>query len=81
MGEQSGAFTGKVNNRASSGKTTDEIVHQWNQAHSEDMILLDFYGCQADGEPARTAIEEWLSSFQKASEFDISCNGNYNLFQ
>jgi hypothetical protein len=35
-----GAFTGKVNNGANIGKTTDEIVHLWNQAHPEDMIIF-----------------------------------------
>ena len=35
-----GAFTGKVSNNANIGKTTDEIVHIWNQAHPEDMIIF-----------------------------------------
>lgn len=25
----------------SAGKTTDEIVQMWNEAHPEDMIILD----------------------------------------
>jgi hypothetical protein len=33
-----GAFTGKVNNNANVGKTTDEIVYMWNQDHPDDMI-------------------------------------------
>ena len=33
-----GAFTGKVNNNANVGKTTDEIVFMWNQDHPDDMI-------------------------------------------
>ena len=35
-----GAFTGKVNNSANIGKTTDEIVYLWNQDHPEDMIVF-----------------------------------------
>jgi hypothetical protein len=35
-----GAFTGKINNNANIGKTTDEIVYLWNQAHPEDMIIF-----------------------------------------
>jgi hypothetical protein len=35
-----GAFTGKVNNSANIGKTTDEIVYMWNQDHPEDMIIF-----------------------------------------
>jgi hypothetical protein len=33
-----GAFTGKVNDGANIGKTTDEIVYMWNEEHPEDMI-------------------------------------------
>ncbi|HLO18779.1 MAG TPA: hypothetical protein VK206_28365 [Anaerolineales bacterium] len=33
-----GAFTGKVDNSANIGKTTDEIVYLWNQDHPDDMI-------------------------------------------
>ena len=36
-----GAFTGKVNNNFNIGKTTQEIVDQWNEAHPEDTIILD----------------------------------------
>ena len=36
-----GAFTGKVNNSANVGKTTEEIVYMWNEEHPEDMILSD----------------------------------------
>ena len=35
-----GAFTGKVTNNGNIGKTTDEIVHIWNQAHPDDMIIF-----------------------------------------
>jgi hypothetical protein len=35
-----GAFTGKVTNSANIGKTTDEIVHMWNQDHPADMIIF-----------------------------------------
>jgi hypothetical protein len=35
-----GAFSGKVTNSANVGKTTDEIVHIWNQEHPEDMIIF-----------------------------------------
>ena len=35
-----GAFTGKVNNSGNIGKPTYEIVHLWNQAHPEDMIIF-----------------------------------------
>ena len=35
-----GAFTGKVTNNGNIGKTTGEIVHIWNQAHPEDMIIF-----------------------------------------
>jgi hypothetical protein len=35
-----GAFTGKVTNNTNVGKTTDEIVHIWNQEHPEDMIIF-----------------------------------------
>jgi hypothetical protein len=34
------AFTGKINNSGNIGKTTDEIVHIWNQEHPEDMIIF-----------------------------------------
>jgi hypothetical protein len=36
-----GSFTGKVNNSANIGKTTEEIADMWNEAHPDDMILLD----------------------------------------
>ena len=35
-----GAFTGKVNNSANIGKTTDEIVDLWNQNHPDDTIVF-----------------------------------------
>ena len=35
-----GAFTGKVNNSANIGKTTDEFVGMWNEEHPEDPISL-----------------------------------------
>jgi len=35
-----GAFTGKINNSANIGKSTDEIVYMWNQEHPEDMIIF-----------------------------------------
>ena len=35
-----GAFTGKINNSANIGKTTDEIVYMWNQAHPDNMIIF-----------------------------------------
>jgi len=35
-----GAFTGKVNNNANIGKTTEEIVNLWNEEHPEDLIPL-----------------------------------------
>jgi hypothetical protein len=35
-----GAFTGTLTNGANIGKTTDEIVHMWNQDHPEDMIIF-----------------------------------------
>ena len=34
------AFTGKIQNNGNIGKTTDEIVHIWNQAHPDDMIIF-----------------------------------------
>ena len=34
-----GAFTGKVNNNANIGKTTEEIVSMWNEEHPDDMII------------------------------------------
>lgn len=34
------AFTGKVNNSANIGKTTEEIVSIWNEEHPDDMIIL-----------------------------------------
>ena len=34
-----GAFTGKVNNSANLGKTTQEFVELWNQDHPGDMII------------------------------------------
>ena len=34
------AFTGKIHNGGNIGKTTDEIVHIWNQAHPDDMIIF-----------------------------------------
>jgi len=33
-----GAFTGKVNNSANVGKTTEEFVSIWNEEHPTDMI-------------------------------------------
>jgi hypothetical protein len=33
-----GAFSGKVNNSANIGKTSDEIVQLWNEEHPEDPI-------------------------------------------
>ena len=36
-----GAFTGKVNNNANIGKSTEEIVDMWNENHPEDMIILE----------------------------------------
>lgn len=36
-----GTFTGKVNNGANIGKTTEEIVDMWNEVHAEDMIILE----------------------------------------
>src|SRR5215213_5952517 len=33
-----GAFTGKVNNGANVGKTTEEIVSIWNEEHPTDII-------------------------------------------
>jgi len=33
-----GAFTGKVNNSANVGKTTEEIVSMWNEEHPTDII-------------------------------------------
>ena len=36
-----GAFTGKVDNSANIGKTTDEIVSLWNQDHPDDMIIVE----------------------------------------
>jgi hypothetical protein len=35
-----GAFTGKVNNSANIGKSTEEIVYMWNQDHPDNMIVL-----------------------------------------
>jgi hypothetical protein len=35
-----GAFKGDFKNGENIGKTTDEIVHMWNQAHPEDMIIF-----------------------------------------
>jgi hypothetical protein len=35
-----GAFAGKVTNNGNIGKTTDEFVHLWNQAHPDDMIIF-----------------------------------------
>ena len=35
-----GSFSGKVNNNANIGKSTDEIVQMWNEAHPEDMIVF-----------------------------------------
>lgn len=35
-----GSFTGKVNNNANIGKTTDEIISMWNEEHPEDLISL-----------------------------------------
>jgi len=35
-----GAFTGKVNNGANTGKTTAEFVGMWNEDHPEDMIIF-----------------------------------------
>jgi len=34
------AFTGKVNNSANIGKTTDEVVSMWNEEHPDDVILF-----------------------------------------
>jgi hypothetical protein len=35
-----GGFTGKVNNSANIGKSTDEVMQMWNEAHPEDIIVL-----------------------------------------
>ena len=35
-----GAFTGKVNNGANIGKSTEDFVQMWNEAHPEDIIVL-----------------------------------------
>ena len=35
-----GAFKGEFTNPENIGKTTDEIVHLWNQAHPDDMIIF-----------------------------------------
>ena len=45
------------------GKTTDEIVHLWNQAHPEDMIL---FTAESDPQPFQAArrtvsLPEWRS--------------------
>ena len=34
-----GAFTGKVNNNANTGKSTEEIVQMWNEEHPMDVII------------------------------------------
>ena len=44
-----GAFTGKVNNSANIGKTTEEFVEMWNQEHPDDMIV-------SDAEPAQNPV-------------------------
>ena len=36
-----GGFTGKVNNGANIGKTTDEIVNLWNEANPDDLIEFE----------------------------------------
>jgi hypothetical protein len=35
-----GAFKGEFTNPENIGKTTDEIMHLWNQAHPDDMIIF-----------------------------------------
>ena len=34
-----GTFTGRVSNRENIGKTGDELVAQWNEAHAEDPVI------------------------------------------
>lgn len=34
------AFSGNIHNGGNIGKTTDEIVHLWNEAHPDDMIIF-----------------------------------------
>ena len=34
-----GAFTGRVQNNANIGKSTDQIMQMWNEDHPEDMII------------------------------------------
>ena len=36
-----GAFTGKVNNSANIGMSTEEMVQLWNEEHPTDLIVLD----------------------------------------
>ena len=36
-----GAFTGKVNNSANIGMSTEEMVQLWNEEHPADLIVLD----------------------------------------
>ena len=33
-------FTGRVNNSANIGKTTEEIVSMWNEEHPDGMIIF-----------------------------------------
>ena len=36
-----GAFTGRINNNANIGKTTQEIAALWNEEHSDNLIVLE----------------------------------------
>ena len=36
-----GAFTGRVNNSANIGMSTEEIVSLWNEEHPADPIVLE----------------------------------------
>ena len=38
---QPGQFTGSIANRENIGKTSEELIAMWNEAHSEDPILLN----------------------------------------
>jgi hypothetical protein len=38
---ETGAFTGKIDNSINIGKTTQEIVDQWNEANPDDRIELE----------------------------------------
>ena len=35
---QSGAFKGEIKNRENIGKTTEELVALWNEAHPDDLV-------------------------------------------